>query len=107
MKMKRRPRVVLLILAFMLALNMGSMAFAAERENMNSFSIASVGTVSGTIESDIASAPGAKDISEAPGFPGEDTETGNAQTRYLVVGGIVLAVGIGFYVFLSVKTKRK
>ena len=31
----------------------------------------------------------------------------SAQTRYLIVGGIALLICVGFYIVLSVKTKKK
>ena len=36
----------------------------------------------------------------------EPKEEMNSQTRFLIVGGAVLAACAGFYVFLSVKTRR-
>ena len=36
----------------------------------------------------------------------ESEEETNSQTRFLIVGGAVLAACAGFYVFLSVKTRR-
>lgn len=45
-----------------------------------------------------------KDKSEAESDNGE---TAYSRTRYMITGGIILVIGIGFYVFLSVKTKKK
>ena len=37
----------------------------------------------------------------------EPAEEMNSQTRFLIVGGAVLAACAGFYVFLSLKTRRR
>lgn len=37
----------------------------------------------------------------------EIEETNSSSRRFYIIGGIILAVGIAFYVFLSIKTRKK
>lgn len=80
MRKKHTSKAVALLLAMVLILALCSTAFAA---------------------------PDPSEIASSENNAVTDDAGMSAQTRYLIVGGIALLICVGFYIVLSVKTKKK